>query len=264
MLLTTVIIILQEVLEAAVLIGLLLALTRSLELGYRWFGAALLLGVLGAALYGLQLTPISNALDGVGQEVLNALIQFAIYGLLLIVAASLLPLRPEPGQRRLLTFVMTVVVALAILREGSEIYVYLLSFRYRPEPLAAVTTGSLIGAGIGFSVGALFYYGLLSLSPKRRQLAICVLLALIGAGLCLQASQLLVQADWLPAQYPLWDTSSLLPESAIAGRVLYAVAGYEATPTALQVVIYVAALVTMALTMGITGARRASKTASPA
>lgn len=264
MLLTTVIIILQEVLEAVVLIGLLLSLTRSLELSYRWFGAALIFGALGAAIYGLQLARISNAFDGVGQEVLNALLQFAIYGLLLIVAASLLPLRAETAKRRLLTVVMTAIVALAIVREGSEIYVYLLSFRYRPEPLTAVVTGSLIGAGIGFSVGALFYYSLLSLSPRRRQLAICVLFAFIGAGLCLQASQLLVQADWLPAQYPLWDTSSLLPESAVAGRLLYAVAGYEATPTSLQVGIYAAALVIMALTMGITGKRRASKTGSPA
>jgi high-affinity iron transporter len=58
----------------------------------------------------------------------------------------------------------------------------------------------------------------------------------------LQATALLIQADWLPADYPLWDSSALLAEQSVAGQLLYALVGYEATPTALQLGAYLTAV----------------------
>ncbi len=53
-----------------------------------------------------------------------------------------------------------------------------------------------------------------------------------------QAALLLIQADWLPAQLPLWDTSAWLAEQSFTGMLLYALIGYEATPTAIQAACY--------------------------
>jgi high-affinity iron transporter len=63
----------------------------------------------------------------------------------------------------------------------------------------------------------------------------------------MQASMLLEQVDWLPSATAVWDSSGLISERSIAGELLYAVFGYEATPSALQLALYLSGLAVMAL-----------------
>ena len=58
-----------------------------------------------------------------------------------------------------------------------------------------------------------------------------------------QASLLLIQADWLPYTVELWDSSALLPEYSVTGQLLYALIGYEANPSLLQVCVYIGAVI---------------------
>ncbi|WP_323847430.1 FTR1 family protein [Microbulbifer magnicolonia] len=251
MLLTSVIIILREVLEAALLLSILLAMSRFLNLRVRWFWASLAMGVAGSILYGANLVAISNAFDGVGQELLNAGLQIAIYLLLLLIAALLIANRRRGAYKvPLLQGAMLLAVALAVLREGSEIYIYLMAFRHQPDLLPGVMAGALLGAGIGFSVGALFYYLLRGLPQQYTLLTACVLLTLVAGGMTLQAAQLLIQADWLPAQPPLWDSSVLVAEHSVVGQLLYALVGYEATPTLVEFLVYIASVSVMVLLLG--------------
>ena len=252
MLLNSVILVLREVLEAALLLSILLAMTRFLQMGWRWFAIATVLGAGGAVLYGNYLGGISAAFEGVGQELLNATLQLLIFLLLLLIAALFVVNHyHSPFFQGLLQWLMAVAVAAAILREGSEIYIYLMAFREAPELFGTVIVGALLGAGIGFSIGALLYYLLLTISRTPRLWVACVLLALVAAGMTLQAVQLLLQADWLPEQTPLWDSSALLAETSVLGQLLYALVGYEATPTPLEVVIYLASLTFMVAVLGV-------------
>ncbi|WP_226642269.1 FTR1 family protein [Microbulbifer variabilis] len=246
MLLTSVMVVLREVLEVALLLSVLLAATRLLELRARWFYIALLLGGCFAVIYGENLAKISQAFGGVGQELVNAGISIFIY-ILLIVVAVLLLVNWHKKHYKLLTmqFVMLLAVTMAIMREGSEIYVYLTSFWLHPPLLPSVMIGALLGAGIGYSLSALFYYLLCGLSQRYTLGISCIFLTILAAGMSLQASQLLIQADLLPAQEPLWDSSRLLEENSIAGQLFYAISGYEATPTPLEVVVYVGSIVIM-------------------
>ena len=253
MLLTSVVIVLREVLEAALLLSILLATSRFMQLRTRWFYLSLVFGVVGAVLYGNNLTAISNAFDGTGQELLDAFLQFAIY-LLLLLIVPLMVINHHRGAYHcnLLQGAMLVAVAFAVLREGSEVYVYLSAFHTQPDLYSSVMTGALLGAGIGFSIGALFYYLLLGLSRHYTLLLATVLLTLVGAGMCAQAAQMLIQADWLPAQAPLWDTSALLPEGSLPGQLLYALVSYEATPTPVEVIVYSVSISLMILLLGFT------------
>lgn len=248
MLLTSVIIVLREVLEAALLLSILLAMCRVLDLRRQWFYGALAAGVLGSVGYGLLLGPISEMADGVGQELLNAALQLALYFFLLVIAFLLI--MNARGQRRylgLLQCMMLLAIACATLREGSEIFIYLMAFVPQQTLLASVLSGALIGAGIGFSIGALIYYLLVELPRQYTLPVVLVLLALVGGGLCLQAAQQLVQADWLPSAMPVWDTSTLLDENSLMGQLLYALIGYEATPTPAEVIAYLLGLGMMLL-----------------
>ncbi len=243
MLLNSVIIVLREVLEAALMISVLLALSRLLGIRVGWVAAALAAGIGGAFLYGLDLQRVSDLFDGVGQEVVNASMQFLIF--VMLVLSQYLAARQfgdAASLTRYLPFTMTSAVALAVAREGSEILVYVSGFFHNQNFLATVAAGSAIGSCIGISVGILLYYLLVSQPVRRSRPAVAVLICLVGAGMCAQATALLIQADWLTVDGPAWDTSAWLPENSAIGQLLYALIGYEASPSPLEVGVYLASI----------------------
>jgi len=247
MLLTSVILILQETLEAALLFSILAVIT--LQDGRRprdWLPWGMLAGALLAWLYAVNLRHISEWFDYVGQELVNAVLQLGISGAVVLLAAWLGRngdgAKPARG-RGVFGFLCAATVALAITREGSEILVFMDGFLGPQNPAQAVLLGSGIGFGIGVSVGFLLFYGLLALAgggrPAGRVLPLA-LLALFSGNMLAQAAVQLAQADWLPAGPTLWDSSAWLSEQSVAGRLLYALIGYESSPSATQVAAYLA------------------------
>lgn len=248
MLVTSAIIVLREVLEAALMMGVLFAASRFLQLSSRWVFFALLFGLSGATAYGYFLDPVSELFEGVGQELFNAALQFAIFA---VLAAIVFLIAGHLGESRNqdspLPALMAIAVALGITREGSEVLIYVSGFVQIDDFLSSVGFGSLAGACIGFSVGVLFYYLLLAL-PERRALSVAlVLLSLTASGMCAQATKLLIQADWISVSRPLWDMSGVLPEDSLPGQLLYALIGYEASPSATEVAVHLTSLTFMAL-----------------
>ena len=72
------------------------------------------------------------------------------------------------------------------------------------------------------------------------------LILLLAAGMASRMAQFLIQADMVPGlASPLWDMSAVLPTNSAAGVFLHALAGYDAAPMGMQVLFYVAALVTI-------------------
>jgi len=244
MLLSSVIIVLREVLEAALLFSVLIALSKKMGLNSRWLIWTFLLGIMGSIAYGMNLNMVSDWFDGVGQEVINALIQLIIY--LLLVFYMLILTRYYYFQiipKLLLSLIMIISLSFAMMREGAEIILYFLSVTHNDAYYLTVLTGMTIGASIGISVGLLFYYLLTSFKHERAIIIGLVLLLFVSAGMVSQASLLLIQADWLPSQLPLWNTSSFLSEKSVMGQLLYALLGYESTPTAIQVSLYLFAII---------------------
>ena len=239
MLLTSVIIVLREVLEAALLVSILSALSAERGIRRGWIGWALMCGLVSALGLGYGIDTVSNWFDGFGQEVSSAYMQFAIY-LAMAVLLLLLGTPAGAGERntRMIPVVMAMIVALATSREGFEVLVYVFGFAGNLKHLLAVLVGSAIGAGIGISIGALIYYLLRSMPRDPSHFVSLFLLVLVAAALVSQASLLLIQADWLPSQLPVWDSSAVIAEDSVAGQLLYALIGYEATPTAIQAGFY--------------------------
>ena len=247
MLLNSVTIVLREVLEAALLLSVLTATSQILRLSYRWLMAGLVLGIFGAIVYGYNLEAVSNLLDGFGQEICNAIIQLAVFAALTGVVFLIACRTIKPGsQETVLPALMAVAVALDITREGLDILVYVSGFWQLNDFFSAVGVGSLVGACIGFSVGVLFYYLLLALPAHRGIPVSVVLLILVAAGMSSQAVRLLIQADWLTTAGAIWDTSAFLREGSLPGQLLYALVGYEASPSASEVTLHVASIVLMA------------------
>lgn len=248
MLLTSVIIVLREVLEATLLISLLSALSGVYGISRRWLGWSLCLGAAGAISYSLGINVITDWFDGVGQEVTSAAIQFLIYLLLMLAITLMLSgVVRQARYARLTVVTMVATVALAVTREGFEILVYVYGSYGVFSQFMAILTGAVIGASIGISIGVLVYY-LVIATKFRQSLVLGIgLLSLVAAGMVSQSVLLLIQADWLPSQHPVWDSSGWLPENTVTGQLLYALIGYEATPTAIQALAYFGGLALMLL-----------------
>ena len=231
MLINSVIIILREVFEAALIVSVLLVLCQKLQLPRRYFLSSLSLGGVLSIVYARHIAFVSMLFDGVGQEILNA-------GLHLMTFICLLFLIFSMGRRSYYKITVWAIIgclSAALVREGSEIIIYIHGFIGDEQLLETVVAGSFIGAGVGFSVGVFMYYLMVNLSPRKGVAVSLIILVLSCASMITQALQLLIQADIVISQMPLWDSSTWVSEGSVTGQILYALLGYESTPTPIQV-----------------------------
>jgi high-affinity iron transporter len=249
MFLSTVILFLQEVLEAALLISVLLVLSRvfsnawgtSLLTGNNWVVYGLICGSALGWAYAQATPTISQWFDYVGQDIANASIHFLGF-IVLITLTWFLPRQPAQMSakryRSLSLLAMTALVVLSVMREGSEMILYLEGGLTSSENASAIISGGVIGTGIGISCGVFLFYSLVSLGPRWSLRFSVLLLALINGSMASQIVMLLSQADWAPFTPIAWNSSNLVPETSLGGRLLYALIGYESTPSVLQVIAY--------------------------
>jgi high-affinity iron transporter len=253
--LPTALIVFREVLEAALVVGIVLAASQGVPRRGAWVGAGIAGGIAGAALVAGFAEQIAAALAGVGQELFNAAVLFTAVAMLgwhnvwmgrhgreLAVEAGDVGKLVRSGARPL--HALAVVVGLAVLREGSELVLFLYSIvAANGTDAVSVGLGFALGVAAGVSVGALLYFGLLRIPLKHLFTVTSWLILLLAAGMAAQGAAFLVQADVLP---PLgdgvWDTSWLLTEHSILGQVLHALVGYVARPAGIQIVFYAATL----------------------
>lgn len=240
MLIDIIILVLRETLEAGVILSLLLCISNQYKLGYRWFFCALLIGVILASVYAANFRLVGEWFDYAGQEVINASMQFIIYACLLIIGFVLIFSNPKSFRQSKL--ILGIAIALAITRELAEMFIFYAGFFQSDGDLVKVFAGSFIGMMIGLSFGVLCYYAINIWNRSTSKIIQIIFLTLIAAGMSVQATQLLIQIDWLSASKPLWSSNWLLDESSILGQMTYAVFGYESSPTMPEVILYLVTL----------------------
>ena len=246
------IIVLRESFEAALLIGIIAAATRSIAGRGRWISAGILAGLAGACVVAAMTERIAMLFDGAGQELFNVCvlgvavvllgwhnIWMSAHGAELATDAKRVGRDVEEGRSRLSSIL--IVIALAVLREGSESVLFLYGLMSNGEVTgAAIATGAVLGLLMGAALGIVLYVGMLRI-PMRWFFSITsTLILLIAAGMASRIAQFLIQADFLPSlRSPLWDLSSVLPTNSTAGGLLRALMGYDAAPDGMQVVFYI-------------------------
>ncbi len=148
---------------------------------------------------------------------------------------------------------MAIVVGVAVLREGSEVVLFLYGIAAQG---GTTTTGLLAGGALGLAAGAavsaLMYYGLLAIPAHRLFTVTGWLITLLAAGMASQAVLFLLNAGDLQFwMMPVWDTSWLLSDDALLGRLLHTLIGYTDQPDGLQLAAYGTTLVAITALMRI-------------
>jgi len=267
--LAALIIVFREVFEAGLIVGIVLAVTRSVPRRNRWIGGGVLAGVAAACLVAAFAGVLSQLFEGMGQELFNAAI-LAIAVIMLTwhnvwmarhgkeIAGEMRAIGQAVAEGSKSLLALAVVVAVAVLREGSEVALFLYGVAASDGGAAAsLTIGALMGLALGVAVCLLTYFGLMRIPPRALFATTTVLITLLAAGMATQAVVFLQRANWLtPLDTVMWDSGWLVSESSIVGRALHTLVGYTDQPTGMQIVIYLAVILVTVMLMRLVGSKR--------
>jgi high-affinity iron transporter len=261
--LAALIIVFREAIEAGLIVGIVMAATRGVPQRGRWVAYGVFAGIVGAALIAIFAGAISDAFEGTGQELLNAgVLSLAVlmltwhnvwmarHGREMAQEMQQVGSAVSSGERPLTA--LAVVVGLAVLREGSEVVLFLYGVLAGGNSGGSVFIGGLAGLAVGVAFTVLTYGGLLTIPTRYIFQVTSVLIALLAAGLAAQAVQFLDAAGVVTTlEKTVWDTSAWLSESSLFGKLLHTLIGYTERPSEMQLLVYVAVLVVMAVLMWV-------------
>jgi high-affinity iron transporter len=260
--LASLLIVFREVFEAGLIVGIVMAMTAGVPGRTLWVSGGVAAGVLGACLVALFTSGLSELFGGNGQEIFNAsILCFAVVMLTWHnvwmarhgreMAAELRAAGEAVASGSKSLAALGIVVAIAVLREGSEVVLFLYGVA---ASQGGASLGMVVGGVVGLLLGSLVcfatYLGLITIPTRYLFGVTSVLIALLAAGLAAQAIAFLEQADILTTlDNTVWDTSWILSDSSLLGRALHTLIGYVDQPTAMQLVVYLATLAIIVVLM---------------
>jgi len=253
------IIVFREMLEMALVLGVLLAATRGTEATRRWIALGGATGLLGAFTVALLMEELESAMDGDGEFLFNAIV-LALASLMIGWTVIWMQQHGRQMAERMksvgrsvvegsLPYTALFLVALAaVMREGSEAFFFLFGFAQSGEETVRLFSGGLAGMTTGVLVGYLVYRGLVYVPLKHLFRVTGWLLMLLAAGMASQAAWNLVVIDMLPPIIEtLWNSSAWISQESIAGEILHVLVGYDDSPSGMQLLVFIVALSLMLL-----------------
>jgi high-affinity iron transporter len=248
---------LREGLEAALIIGIVLAALKKINRTdlrlWAWGGvlAAVLLSVAGSFL----LDRLGLSFQGKAEQIFEGLAMFSAAALLtwmiLWMQRHSANLKTEletqtaqaaGGKDKVAIFSL---IFFAVFREGLELSLFLLAAR-----LASSGTDSTLGALLGLASAAVLGWIIFSLSSRlslQRFFQVTnILLIFFAAGLVGLAVHELNEAGWIPELIDhVWDLAPILSEESVPGGILKALFGYQSSPSLAAILGYILYLVTL-------------------
>ena len=169
--LATLLIVFREVIEAGLIIGIVLAATQGVPRRSLWIGYGVVAGVAGACLVAAFAGELSSLFEGSGQELFNASILLLAVAMLTwhnvwmashgrAMAREMRQVGADvmAGKRPL--GALSIVCGVAVLREGSEVVLFLYGIAASGGTSAAgMIAGGALGVLAGAGASALMYLG---------------------------------------------------------------------------------------------------------
>ena len=275
--LATLVIVFREIIEAGLIVGIVLAATKGVPRRTLWVLYGVVAGAVCACVVAAFAGQIGSLFQGSGQELFNAAILLlavvmltwhnvwmAGHGRAMAHEMRQVGAAVKFGERPLAA--LAIVCGVAVLREGSEIVLFLYGiFAAGGVTVFTMMLGGILGVLAGAVVSALMYFGLLNIPARHLFSVTSGLITLLAAGLAAQAVSFIQQAGYVEVlTATVWNTSWLLTDGSLMGRLLRTLIGYTDQPTGAQLVVYVfviGALVLLTRTVHGRGAATRSVTA---
>ena len=264
--LSALLIVFREVIEAGLIVGIVLAATQGVPKRERAISMGVLAGVLGACLVAAFAGELAALFQGNGQELFNASILLLAVVMLtwhnVWMASHGREMARElkaaghdvvTGKRTLAA--LGVVVGVAVLREGSEVVLFLYGIAAQGGTSdASLLIGGGLGLLAGAAVSALMYLGLLTIPAGRLFQVTSGLITFLAAGMAAQAILFLQNGGYIDVMTgTIWDTSWLLKEGSSPGRLLHTLVGYVEAPDGAQILAYLVTFAAILMLMRLVG-----------
>lgn len=243
---------LREGLEAALIIGIILAYLARTDnrQGFKpvWLGTSL--AVVVSLIAGAIIFILSGEFSGQAEEIFEGSAMFVAAGVLTwmilwmrkqainIKAELQAQIQSALGSGSSLALVILAFVV--VVREGIETVLFLFAATRVSESATLFTIGGLLGLAIAIGIGYSIYKGTSRLNLRTFFNVTSVVLIVFAAGLLAHGIHEFQEAGLVPTIVEhLWDMNHILPESSALGRFLAAILGYNGNPSLLEVVAYV-------------------------
>lgn len=243
---------LREGLEAALIIGIVLAALRKMARSN--LSSAVWQGVLAAVgasiLVGLALNWLGAKFEGRAEEIFE--------GAAMLVAAALLTWmvvwmsRQAAGMQAELEagvhkasakernrWALFGLAFLAVGREGFELVLFLTAVQMTTSPVQT-WLGAVLGLGSAIALGWIFFVSTRRMSLRNFFRVTNLLLVLFAAGLVAHGVHEFNEAGLIPAGIEhVWDVNLILDEKGTVGQLLTALFGYNGNPSLTEIGAYV-------------------------
>ncbi|MBX5458215.1 MAG: FTR1 family protein [Thermogemmatispora sp.] len=252
--LATAILYLREGLEASLIVSILLAALRQLQLMRQaravWIGVAL--AVLCSFLAALALYVTVRIYDGTWFEAVFETVTYLVAVVLLTSMTFWMQHHSRTLKREMMTkasmassgLALGLLAFTSVGREGLETAFFTLAFALQTHEAPLLMLGALVGLALAVALCFLIYRLGYRLDYRRFFRVMGLLLLFFAAGLLGNAVQTMQEElHWLPfGTRVLWDSSGWLSEESTVGSLLHGLLGYSDAPTLLQTCVYVAFL----------------------
>ena len=252
--LSTFIIALREGLEAALIVGILVAYLvktgRKALLPPLWAGVAL--AVVVSLATGAFLTFTSTELSPRGEEFFAGTTSFLAVGFVTwMVFWMKRTARHLKGQLegQMSTAVLAGPLALAaaaffaVVREGLETSLFIYANFKTVASTPSATVGLVLGLGLAITLGYLIYRSSIKINLSKFFNYTGIALVVVAAGVLSYGIHEYQELGWLPgADFFVWDVTSVIAKESLIGGVLAGTIGFDTTTSLLQFVLWAAYL----------------------
>ncbi|OGO19039.1 MAG: hypothetical protein A2Z15_06875 [Chloroflexi bacterium RBG_16_50_11] len=247
---------LREGLEAALIIGIILAYLAKTgnRQGFKpiWIGAGL--GVLASLVIGVIIYFTASELQGSAEQIFEGTVMFIAVGVLTwmifwmrkqaVNIKAHLQAQIQSALTSGSSLALVVMAFLAVVREGIETVLFLFATTRTAESPLTFTLGGLLGLLAAVLIGYAIYKGTSRLNLSLFFNVTSVILILFAAGLLAHGIHEFNEAGLIPPVIEhVWDTNGLIQEKSTFGSFLTALSGYNANPSLTEIISYLLFLI---------------------
>jgi high-affinity iron transporter len=260
MMLPTFIIGLREGVEASLIVGIVAAFLRqrglSSHLRWVWLGVVVAVAICAGVAVVLEI--VNRNLPQKEQEALETVIALVavvmVTSMVIWMARHARSLKGDLEERagaavaQGSAFALVAMAFLAVLREGLETAVFLLSAFQASSNRAASSAGALLGIVIAIVIGVAIYKGGVRVNLAKFFTVTGLVLVLVAAGLVSFAMHTGHEAGWIRfGQGELVDLSWLIEPGSVRSALLTGVLGIQPKPTVIEGVAWLVYFVPVSL-----------------
>jgi high-affinity iron transporter len=251
---------LREGVEASLIVGIVAAFLRqrgaTRQMRWVWLGVGVAIAICIAVAVVLQV--IDENLPQKQQEQLETIIAVIavamVTSMIVWMARHARSLKGDLEDRAGAALeqgsigALVAMAFLAVLREGLETAVFLLSAFQASEDRAASGTGAVLGIAIALVIGFAIYQGGMKINLARFFTATGLVLVLVAAGLVAFAAHTGHEAGWITfGQGQLADLSSVIKPGSVQSALFTGVLGIQPKPVVIEGLVWLAYFVPMTL-----------------